>query len=176
MSCMKINLDELIYCATFWYHLLFICKLNVLQPSEETTKLKQTVASLKEEITTLQNEKDEYLAEITSLHTSLDQLKSDLAVKEAQTLHLENQLKGMLLVFYRNYCSWCHWYQSCKPPSRQYFWNHTKPALWNQRSDCLKLIVSFILGKNTCCPKLLSSICYFCLSSCGRIWMTELFV
>jgi len=47
----------------------------------------------------LKEEKEEYLQQINSLAGNVEQLNSDLAVKHAQTLHLENQLKGTVAVF-----------------------------------------------------------------------------
>lgn len=71
----------------------------VLQSSSDTASLKETISSLREEITALQHEKENHLSQITSLTEALEQQKSDLAVKEAHSLHLENQLRGMYSSF-----------------------------------------------------------------------------
>ncbi|XP_052276114.1 thyroid receptor-interacting protein 11-like isoform X3 [Dreissena polymorpha] len=62
-------------------------------PNADEANLKQMISALQGEVTSLKEEKEEYLQQITSLAGDVETLNSELAVKQAQTLHLENQLK-----------------------------------------------------------------------------------
>lgn len=53
-----------------------------------------TVTSLKEEISKLKADRETHLKQITSLTESVEEYQSELAIKQAHSLHLENQLKG----------------------------------------------------------------------------------
>ncbi|XP_052766402.1 thyroid receptor-interacting protein 11-like isoform X2 [Mya arenaria] len=63
------------------------------QPSADDSGLKQKISALQKEVENLQEEKEEYLQQINSLAGDVEELNSELAVKQAQSLHMENQLK-----------------------------------------------------------------------------------
>ncbi|XP_060577113.1 thyroid receptor-interacting protein 11-like isoform X2 [Ruditapes philippinarum] len=63
------------------------------QVPEETASLKASIAALNEEITNLKSERESNLKQITSLKESVEGYQSELSVKQAHSLHLENQLK-----------------------------------------------------------------------------------
>ncbi|XP_053375042.1 thyroid receptor-interacting protein 11-like isoform X7 [Mercenaria mercenaria] len=63
------------------------------QIPEETANMKATIASLNEEISKLKSERESNLKQITSLKESVEEYQSELSVKQAHSLHLENQLK-----------------------------------------------------------------------------------
>ena len=66
----------------------------MLQQSDESASLKQTVAKLQEEIATLRLERDDHLQQIEDLTNTVEIQKSEMAISEAKMMHLESQLKG----------------------------------------------------------------------------------
>ena len=66
----------------------------MLQQSDESASLKQTVAKLQEEIATLRLERDDHLQQIADLTNTVESQKSEMAISEAKMMHLESQLKG----------------------------------------------------------------------------------
>ncbi|KAL4238385.1 Golgi organization [Mactra antiquata] len=63
------------------------------QKTETPSHLNETIQSLQEELSTLKSEKEAQLKEINFLSKSVSEYQSELAIKQAHSLHMENQLK-----------------------------------------------------------------------------------